>query len=97
MAFHATRPVGEERNPWQAFSAAVAAAQALNAGGAGAEVLQGVLRQARERLAVRGGGLALWGCDRAGIRQDSSSRLEARNALEQLRAGLAELDSSPAR
>lgn len=52
MAFHATRPVGEERNPWQAFSAAVAEAQALNAGGAGAEVLQGVLRQARELLAV---------------------------------------------
>lgn len=86
MAFHATRPVGEERNPWQAFSAAVAEAQALNAGGAGAEVLQGVLRQARELLAVLDDELA---ANRLDMPDD------AREALEQLRVGLADLDSGP--
>jgi len=70
---------------WQEFSDAIAEAQARYAAGAGAEVLQRVLQRARQLLRALDDALAGNECLPA----------DARNALEQLRAGLAELESAP--
>ena len=71
---------------WQAYRAAVAEAQELHGSGAGAEVLQGALRRARELLAILDDELAAHRLDMPH---------EIRDGLEQLRAELAELDVGP--
>lgn len=68
------------------FSEAVAEAQELHTAGAGAEVLQGPLQRARELLAVLDDELA---ANRLDMPDDAG------RALEQLRAGLVELESAP--